>query len=306
MNLKIYGALLASFFALFAAKAEEAVESAPLMLKDARDAQIRNLAAYQLKRRFVPMNTSDSSTLKQALEDRDKMVNESIREPEQLNRTLNLNPSLLSGKPTIYASANYLTTIVFIDKYGNPWDIEDIGIGASTFFEYKNVNPYTIWLYPKKKYKKSNFSVFLKGLVTPVVFDLEESGDRVDYTVQAKVAGVGNNSKPKEFSLSGVHGAIPKPQITHDDAILQMVDGITPNSAQVLSILVNDKPPYDMDAWMYQNFYYIRLKGKVISPNPEQLTDSTIDGFRLYKIPVISSVFIERDGVLLTANIQKI
>lgn len=272
----------------------------PLMLKDARDSELRDLATYQLKRRFIPMSASNAESIKKGLEERDRMINSSIREPEQQNRTLTVNPSLASGKPTIYASANYLTTIVFVDAYGNPWDIEDIGIGAGGYFEHKAVNPYTIWLFPKQKYKKTNLSIMLKGLVTPIVFNLEESPEKVDYAVQAKVLKAGANTQINEFSYSPLQAEIATNNLTKDDAVFQMADGVTPPDASRLKVSINNREASDIIAWDYGDSYYVRLRGSVISPEPEPASHPNVDGMQLFKIPRISSLFIEKDGILIT------
>ena len=76
----------------------------PLMLKESRDTELRDLATYQLKRRFMPMNENNAVALKNSFEQREKMVNSTVRQPEEQNRTLTINPSMISGKPTIYSS----------------------------------------------------------------------------------------------------------------------------------------------------------------------------------------------------------
>jgi hypothetical protein len=277
----------------------------PLMLKEGRDSEIRELATYQLKRRFFPMASSSATTLKEGFEERDAMINKSVREPDQQSRTLVINPSVVSGKPTVFASANYLTTLVFVDNYGNPWDIEDIGVGAGSYFEYKTVNPYTIWLFPKKKYKKSNLSVLLKGLVTPIVLNLEESPDKVDYAVQAKIIGVGSNTEVNEFSYTPLEVDLTNGSIMADSTILQMADGITPKEVNRLVVEINGSETSEIQAWEYLDNYYVRLKGDVVSPHPEQAASPSVDGKKLYKIPRISSLFIEKDGLLITGVMLK-
>ncbi|KDM89984.1 DotH/IcmK family type IV secretion protein [Photobacterium galatheae] len=283
---------------------EEQKTPPPLMLKESRDLELRDLATYQLKRRFIPMNENNATALKKGFEDRDRMVNASVREPEQQNRTLTINPSMVSGKPTIYASANYLTTIVFVDRYGSPWDIKDIGIGAGAFFEYKAVNPYTIWLFPKKKYKKSNLSILLKGLITPIVFNLEENPEKVDYTIQAKVLKAGANTEINEFSYTPLQAELTNNNMTKDDAVLQMSDGVTPKEANRLNVLIQGREASDIQAWQYEDSYYVRLRGKVMSPEPEPASHPNVDGIQLFKIPRISSLFIEKDGILITGILE--
>lgn len=272
----------------------------PLMLKEDRDSELRELAAYQLKRRFFPMSNNSAVAVKQGFEEREKMINSSAREPDQQSRTLVINPSVVSGKPTVYASSNYLTTIVFVDQYGKPWDIEDIGIGASPYFDYKAVNPYTIWLFPKKKYKKSNLSVLLKGLVTPIVLNLEESPEKVDYAIQAKITGIGSNTQINQFSYTPLEVDLAHGSIHGDSAVMQMADGITPPETKRLSVTINGDETTEIEAWEYLNNYYVRLDGDVISPQPEQAASPSVDGKQLYKIPRISSLFVEKDGLLIT------
>ncbi|PSV01202.1 DotH/IcmK family type IV secretion protein [Photobacterium kishitanii] len=280
---------------------DDDVAPAPLQLKEHRDQEIRALALYQLKRRLVPIDTRQGFDQKVAAEQLVRMKNESIRDPVQQSRSLNLNPNLMGVKPTVYSSANYSTTMVFVDKFGNPWDIQYAGVGASSYFSLERPNPYTLLIYPKSKYKKTNLTVTLKGMVTPFVFDLTESKDRVDYVIESKIAADGPNTKLDEFHYSPLELEIASSSAVQDKNIKDMIDGITPSGeARPLVITRNGEAMSDMSGWEYNGDYYIRTNGEVISPSTKVVGSPSVSGEHLFKAQKIDNLIIERDGVLFT------
>ena len=279
---------------------QEEIPKPPLMIKAEQDKKIREVATYQLKRRFFPVEDTSKGEMKAAIVDRNTLINSPFSTPLQQNRTVTINPEIASEKQTIYSSVNYVTTIVFVDAYGNPWDIKDIGIGAGSSFQHKPVNSYTTWLFPTARYKKSNVAFLLDGLVTPIVFNLEESSEKVDYTLQVKILKAGVNTTINEFSYSPLQSEIANSGMVKDTAILSMSDGITPPDATRLDVTIKGNQASDILAWEYNGSYYVRLRGEVMSPQPIPASHPNIDGLQLFKIPRISSLFIEKDGILTT------
>ena len=141
--------------------------------------------------------------------------------------------------------------------------------------------------------------------MTPISFNLEESAEKVDYTIQAKVLKAGANTEVNEFSYSPLQAEITNNNLTKDDAVMSMSDGITPAQANKLNVLIQGRESSDIQAWQYEDSYYVRLRGRVMSPEPEPASHPNVDGIQLFKIPRISSLFIEKDGILITGILQK-
>ena len=140
----------------------------PTKLQDYREKEISELATHQLNRRYSPLSDSQSKELKERNEDRERMINESVREPAPQSRTILINPKMVDKDNVIYASANYQTTIVFVDRFGKPWDITNKGIGAEPFFDISQYEPHSITVNPLRKYVKTNLTIMLKSLLLDI------------------------------------------------------------------------------------------------------------------------------------------
>ena len=272
----------------------------PLKLKPHRSAEIRNLAQYQLQRRFMPFTSAQGVKIKKEAEELVKIKNSPVRAPSQQSRSIDLDPNSVSVNPIIYASANFSTTIVFVDKLGKPWNVTYKGVGASDFFDVKQPNPYTLVLYPLKKYTKSNLTVILDGIITPFIFSLDESPSHVDYIIQAKVAGISPTTNVDEFKYAPLVADIDKSMVTSDKNIDLMIDGVTPQSSHPLSITKGGAAMYGMRGWEYDGSFYIKTSGKILSPSSKPVGIPSSTGESLYKIQAINNIMVERDGVVFT------
>lgn len=272
----------------------------PLKLKPHRSKEIRDLAQYQLQRRFVPFTAKQGEDIKREAEEMVKIKNSPVRAPEQQSRSIDLDPNSVSTNPVIYASANFSTTIVFVDKLGKPWNVTYKGVGASDFFDVKQPNPYTLVLYPLKKYKKSNLTVILDGIVTPFIFSLDESPSHVDYIIQSKVAGISPTTNVDEFKYTPLVADIDKSMVVDDKNIDMMIDGITPPAAQPLTITKDGSMMSGMQGWSYNGDFYIKTSGKILSPSSKPVGMPSSAGESLYKIQSINNIMVERDGVVFT------
>ena len=272
----------------------------PLKLKPKRTQEISDLAQYQLERRFVPLTEQQGIRIKKNAEKMVKIKNAPIRSPIQQSRSIDLDPNSVSSNPVIYASANFSTSIIFVDKIGKPWNVTYKGVGAGSFFDIKQPNPYTLVLYPLKKYKKSNLTVILDGVVTPFIFSLDESPDYVDYIIQSKVAGVSPTTKVDSFKYTPIVADLSNVTGVDDENIGLMVDGITPQSAQSLRITKNGYPMSGMMGWQYDGDYYIKTSGKIIAPSAKPVGSPSSAGESLFKIQRINNIIVERGGVVFT------
>ncbi|MGR5365653.1 DotH/IcmK family type IV secretion protein [Photobacterium damselae] len=272
----------------------------PLKLKPLRGKEIQDLAQYQLQRRFVPLTATQGAKIKREAEEMVRIKNSPIRAPRQQSRSIDLDPNSVSVNPVIYASANFSTTIVFVDKLGKPWNVTYKGVGASDFFDIKQPNPYTLVLYPLKKYKKSNLTVILDGIVTPFIFSLDESPDQVDYIIQSKVVGISPTTNVDEFKYAPLVANIDKSMAVNDKNIDLMIDGITPSMAQPLKISKDGYLMSGMQGWSYNGSFYIKTSGKILSPSSKPVGMPNSAGESLYKIQAINNIMVERDGVVFT------
>ncbi|CAH7145501.1 DotH/IcmK family type IV secretion protein [Vibrio alginolyticus] len=271
----------------------------PLKLKEYREKEIRDLGVYQLSRRLDVMSSDTADNIKRQVEENIRQKQQDIRSPDQKYKPLSIDLNNPMVQHVVKASVNYMNQIVVLDKYGNPWKIKRVGIGATEFFGHEKVDDHIIWVWPKKKYKESNIALLLEGETKPVNFKIVEGPDKYDSFVELKIQGVSPNSNVKEFEFDPLElqASTAKADV-NQDAML-MADGITPDGAERLSVTMQGSELDGITAWSYRGEFYIRFSGSVISPQGKLAAPPSSTGLNLYRIPKIDEILIEKNGLLM-------
>lgn len=187
-----------------------------------------------------------------------------------VTRSLNIKFDAGLTPPIVRLSANMLTTLVFSDGVGNPWDIQSVSLNGKFFkvngdyssSNEKNENAETsivkniLSIEPLSATAYSNVIVTLEGLDKPVILMLTTGQAEVDMRVDARVSGVNPNRVAKTTNASTI-GATS----TLDDAALLFVDGTPPEAAQLMKTSKRD-----VDAWLYEDEIIVRTRNTVIYP----------------------------------------
>ncbi|WP_210498591.1 DotH/IcmK family type IV secretion protein [Vibrio crassostreae] len=286
---------------LTAVSAEQNEAPIPLDLKESRETEISDLAIKQVERKQYPLTEAQADAFKYKQEEYERYINEPIRDPDVQNRTIEITPSISQNENVILSSVNYTTNLVFVDSLGEPWPIKKIGVGAMEFFTVDQYLEHALTIIPKQKYKKSNLTIILDGLETvPIMLSLKEDKNLVDYIVQARVNGFNKNSNAhKNFNYKKI-----KPKLIDDTNkglmhIQHMTDDITPEGGERLSVIKYGNHLQGISAWRYKDKQYIRTQGELIIPTGDVISTS-VDNYKLYATPPISSIMVEQDGVIMT------
>lgn len=271
----------------------------PLKLHEARETQISDLSIYQLKRRFHPFSESQAQEMKLQQEQKERFMFESVRDPSVQRRTLRVNLSVGSTDLDLFASVNFQTNLIFVDKQGEPWPIEKVGIGAQDFFNVEQYLPHAVQISPKRKYSRTNLTILLKGEVVPLVFTINEDKDKVDYLTQVKVSSLSPSTAATSFKRSANRNIQTKRTSNSEGHVVDMRDGLTPDGAKLLTLEKEGNDLLDVNAWQYEDSYYLRTQGELVIPAGELLS-SGVDGFKLFKLPIVGLVMLESDGTIIT------
>lgn len=198
--------------------------------------------------------------------------------PTPTTRSLNVKFTPGAVPPVIRLSANMLSTIVFSDASGNPWNITNVSLNRNMFSDgsisnsirqaenlqndsnekpqaLKRVNN-ILSLEPLNPIAYGNMAVSLDGLDTPVIFILSTGQAEVDLRVDARIPGSNPSrtiSRSMAFSGTTTHSI--------DDTTLLFVDGAPPETA--VSLKASSQ---DVDAWIYEGEIVVRTDAQIIYP----------------------------------------
>lgn len=206
--------------------------------------------------------------------------------------------------PIIRLSANMLTTLVFSDGLGNPWNIENVSINkklfridtnqetskssAQTSTNADTANTSTrvaniLSIEPLTAVAYSNLVVTLDGLDKPIILMLTTGQSEVDMRVDTRISGVNPNKQTNTSGSTFLHNTTP----TLDDSILLFVDGTPPDSATAMRVDSNN-----IQAWIYNDQLIVRTSNNLIYPAFKSSSKSS-SGVMVYKFdPDVSDIIV--------------
>jgi len=178
-----------------------------------------------------------------------------VTPPTPVTRTLPINLEPGRTPPSLRLSRGQLSSVVFSDKSGQPWFIEDVRLNREMFSDGKGggqgkgedrgkaTNVLTIEPLGAAAY--GNVTVTLKGLPTPVILLLSAAQQEVDLRIDAVVPGR-NPDALDTVNFTSMPGI--------DGSLTSFLDGVPPKAAK--SMRVTGLP--DTEAWTYQDSLYVR------------------------------------------------
>lgn len=222
--------------------------------------------------------------------------------PTPVTRSMNIKFTPGLTPPIVRLSANMLTTIVFTDSQGNPWNIQNVSLNRNLFSlggdaETANTNNGSnkqssnsdsklsnqlhniLSLEPLNPIAYGNIAITLEGLETPIVLMLSTGQKEVDMRVDARISGLNPNRQNKgrfgakfgtNIGGSDSENAYIVPNSTSsnstvtqiDDMTLLFVDGTPPKDAEPLKSSDNST-----EAWNFDNEVVVRTDKTVIYPS---------------------------------------
>lgn len=215
--------------------------------------------------------------------------------------------------PIIRLSANMLTTIVFTDGAGNPWNIESVALNRQLFSDGADVKSAVsntdnsgsedkatnlvrniLSIEPLNPVAYGNVIVTLEGFDKPVILMLATGQQEVDMRVDARISGI----NPKRVNKSSFN---PSMSTTMDDAILLFVDGTPPEDVERMKVSSDS-----IAAWKFNDELVIRTNKTILYPAYKSSVTSS-SGISVYRFDVENqSVAIsDSNGQPLTIYIEQ-
>lgn len=216
---------------------------------------------------------------------------------------ISLNPG--EAPPVLRLSSGMLTSIVFADNAGNPWNIEKISLNRALFNDglasgensaSNTTETNVLTLEPLTPVAYGNVAITLKGLATPIIFLITTGQNDVDFRVDAKVPGISPDATYSSFS--GYQAS--RISTTIDDMALMFVDGVPP-----LEAIEQQTGDRSVKAWVYGEDMIIRTDKQVIFPAYRTSVRAT-NGMTVYKFDgAIRNITLSNEGKPMTIFVEQ-
>ena len=132
-----------------AQKKEDKAAEEPLRMPLEREALIDDLTTEKIDRQLFPVDTDGAIDYRQKLLEKERAINAPIVDPEVSFRKITIDPSKKEDNKTVYLSPNYVTTIMFMDKNGSPWPIENYTMALGKNISNNDLNNSSLVFAPK-------------------------------------------------------------------------------------------------------------------------------------------------------------
>lgn len=225
---------------------------------------------------------------------------------EPITRSINMTMTPGIAPPVLRLSAGMLSTIVFTDAAGNPWDIQSVALNRSKFSdginqslntaatdEHKNIGN-ILTIEPLDPAAYGNVSITLAELATPIIFTLSTGQNKVDVRVDARIPSVNP-------SASNRNSAAPARISTEiDDTTLLFVDGTPPIEAVAYNVSNNL-----IEAWKFGENLIVRTESKILFPAYSSAVTST-SGMSVYRFDAgHQSITVSKGGSPVTIHLEQ-
>ncbi len=205
--------------------------------------------------------------------------------------TLSLDPGV--DPPTIDVGAGYVTTITMLDATGQPWPIEDIGVGGNFDVPAPGSGSHIIRITPMARFGFGNLSMRMKDLSTPITFKLAAGGNVVHFRYDARIPKNGPNAKTPLIGRPNI--------VAGDDIIMTLLDNAPPATAKRLRVSGTDTRTM---AWQIDERVFVRTPLTMLSPS-WNASVSSADGTTVYEIDRTPVLLLSDQGQMLRARLYE-
>lgn len=259
--------------------------------------QARGLAFDQAKLSLLPMEPHEIRDVLGRLKDTQEAVQTPVRPAPKVGnviQTVSTDPS--AKPPTIHLAAGNVSTLNIIDITGEPWPIVDIGVGG--FFDVKPPEPggHVIRITPQKDFARGNIVIRLLKMTTPITFQLQAGGTKVDYRFDARIPEYGPNAKMPLIDEGGI-GSIAGDKVT-----TSFLEGVPPTGAEKIKI---DGLDGRTSAYRYADILYVRTPLSLLSP-AWQGSATSADGMNVYVLEETPILLLSDKGSLVRARLGEV
>lgn len=225
---------------------------------------------------------------------------------EKMYRTINVSMSPDNQFETIYLSGNYTSTIIFVDKVGNPWTIDKFIVGNSGSYTPEQQSENIITFSPNNNVGDSNLTILFKKGKRPISFNLLISEDKVDYIAEIKINEIGNKSPKPEYKNMLPSGTNQNEDLSYlskyeETFMSEMLSNTIPSNFSEkyayneFGELENSMRVFHKD---YDKFLYIRTEHQIYSPDVLGIYISADKKTNVSKIALTSQIIVQKDGKL--------
>lgn len=253
---------------------------------------MRERAYRQTELEAFPMNPQHIIKLRQKLDETQRaqeVYPGTPPEPVSTSLIVNLSPG--TTPPVVRLGLGFVSSLVFVDATGAPWQILSYDVGAPDIFNIQwDKDSNMLLIQPLRPYTYGNIAVSLKGLNTPVMLTLVPGQKVIDYRVDMRIQALGPN--PNEDLLGD---GLPA---NANSLLLNFLNGAAPDSAKPLMV----HGSYTQ-AWVFRNKLYVRSRFKVISPSWLSSMASA-DGTHVYELPKAPVLLLSRHGKIVSMQLE--
>lgn len=204
--------------------------------------------------------------------------------------------SLASGMkmPTIQVTPGYVSSIVLLDRFGNPWPVKGVSWGDKEAFQVESPSGDTnknatgipqniISVSPLRSIGATSMSILLEDKSIPVVLRLVINKAVNDARADLKIDGLAPGAAPEMRAST-----IPAQFATTD--MIAFLDGVPPKSATRL--MVNSEL---IEAWSYAGSMIVRTRTDLVSPSWQGIEHGA-DHLKVYKTSMVPVILVLDHG----------
>lgn len=286
-----------------------------VFLKPERIELINKLAEEKLKNEEYPVVTPEAKNIVENIKNEEDFISKNSSNIEKKYQNINIDFSPTEKFEKIMVAPNFSTTIIFVDKNSNPWNIDKYTLGGAEYYYPELQFPHILTISPKAMQGASNLTVFLKDdLHRPLSFDIVINNKTVDYINVIKVNELGNNS-PKEIIFNGSSIKESQNSLSHlskmdDDFMSLMLAGNKPSGFNEMYLFNSQEEKYeepeDFRVFHKDNekYLYIRTKHITYSPEHEGISYSADRKYKVIKLPYTTSFYVVINGNLRLVKLK--
>lgn len=228
--------------------------------------------------------------LRKEMDDRQRAATDAPSELRSVTIPVSLSPGTIM--PTVQVTPGYVTSIVVLDRFGNPWPIKGVSWGNREEYqvepppaqsEDKGVPQNIIAVTPLRTIGATSMSILLAEKSLPVVIRLVVSRGVTDARADLRIEGLAPGAAP-EIRASTI------PEQFGDADMVGFLDGVPPKGSTRLG--VNSDL---IEAWDFKGKMIVRTKGSLVSPRWTGIEHGA-DDLKVYQTSLVPVVLVLRDG----------
>jgi hypothetical protein len=279
----------------------------PVQLKPERMKLLERIANEKVVGEELPFSKETSDLMKKMLVDKDDYIVNPPIDIQTMSRTLTVPMGIVDGEfEKVFFSPNNVTTLVFVDKLGNPWTIKKQSISAPSKVHPEVVNANMITFSPKTRKGHGNMMLLFKDSNYPITLEWEISEEKLDYVTEIKIDDYGNQSPKNNMMRLYVGGSSVNPKYNQEN-LSTMLSGNTPYGFKLKEVFNEfGEKEEDFKVWFSEDGenMYIRTIHKVNYPPILSTKKSGDKKTKIIKGKKTSRITVVKNGQLLHLKVK--